>query len=69
MSKILVTVNGQSLSIADDSSLQDLLLHQEVHLDSVALVSRGQVVPKSLWASTICKEGDVIELFGVVAGG
>ncbi|QYJ87739.1 sulfur carrier protein ThiS [Shewanella mesophila] len=69
MSKVQITINGQALSIADNSSLQQILLDRQVALDSVALLKGSRVVPKSQWAFTTCVDGDVIELFGVVAGG
>ena len=69
MSKIQITVNGQLLSVAYGSSLQQILLDQQIALDSVALLRGNRVVPKSQWSFTTCEDGDVIELFGVVAGG
>ncbi|QYJ96045.1 sulfur carrier protein ThiS [Shewanella alkalitolerans] len=69
MSEISLSLNGQIIQVPDNASLQSMLESQQIALDSVALVRAGEVVPKSQWALTLCEAGDVIELFGVVAGG
>ncbi|MCG9712270.1 sulfur carrier protein ThiS [Shewanella insulae] len=69
MSEISLSLNGQLIQVPADASLLSILERQQVAIDCVALVRAGEVVPKSQWASTQCEPGDVIELFGVVAGG
>ncbi|MXR67473.1 sulfur carrier protein ThiS [Shewanella spartinae] len=69
MSEISLSLNGQLIQVPANASLLSMLEDQQITLDSVALVRAGEVVPKSLWALTLCEAGDVIELFGVVAGG
>ncbi|GIU48560.1 sulfur carrier protein ThiS [Shewanella algidipiscicola] len=69
MDEINLMLNGEPVTVANRTNVQQLLLAQKIQLDRVAVVCGGDVVPKSMWSSTLCEEGNVIEIFGVVAGG
>ncbi|MFV7770458.1 sulfur carrier protein ThiS [Shewanella marisflavi] len=69
MSEIRISVNGLPVTLPTGTSLLAMLTAQSINLDSVALVRGGELVPKSRWAVTECEADDVVEIFGVVAGG
>ncbi|CAM4103963.1 MULTISPECIES: sulfur carrier protein ThiS [Shewanella] len=69
MNEISISLNGQLIQVPVSTSLEAMLEAQAVALDSIALVRGGEVVPKSTWSEVECQADDVIEIFGVVAGG
>ncbi len=66
---INITVNDKCVTLVSSKTVQSLLEHQNIALNSVAVACNGQVIPKSLWGNRKCVQGDHFELFSVVAGG
>jgi sulfur carrier protein len=71
---MLVTVNGQQLSVPDgatvDIVLQRLLAQADVEGSrGVAIAVHGEVVPRSRWGATKLSPGAVVEVLTAVQGG
>ncbi|WP_028772717.1 sulfur carrier protein ThiS [Shewanella waksmanii] len=66
---IALHVNDSRHQVPQGTTLSELLAILAIDSDSVALVSNGQVIPKSQWQNIACEPNAHIELFGAVAGG
>ncbi|MCW5589115.1 MAG: sulfur carrier protein ThiS [Legionellales bacterium] len=64
-----IVVNQDPLDIAPNKTLANLLVDLKLNQNNIAIELNGTIVPHSLYASTIVKENDVIEIFHAVAGG
>ena len=62
-----VTVNGQAQSLAEPTTVRDLVASQPKR--SMAVAVNGAVIPQSAHATTHLHEGDAIEIVTAVAGG
>ncbi|MCL1095123.1 sulfur carrier protein ThiS [Shewanella kaireitica] len=66
---ISIFLNDEVMSIADGSSLTDVLKRRTIAENGVALVLNAEVVPRSRWPHIMCQQDDTLEVFSVVAGG
>ncbi|MEI6860072.1 MAG: sulfur carrier protein ThiS [Shewanella sp.] len=66
---IKVILNDEPMFLSTGLNVSGLLQLQNIAANSVALVRNGQVLPKSLWEKTLCRDGDQFEVFALVAGG
>ncbi|NRB23957.1 sulfur carrier protein ThiS [Shewanella sp.] len=66
---IKATLNDEQIFLSSGSNVAQLLQLQDIAASSVALVRNGQVLPKSRWKETLCRDGDQFEVFALVAGG
>ena len=66
---ILIHINNVAQSLTQPTSLAELILAQNISLDSIALVLNTQVVPRNRWQTILCQHEDKLELFSAVAGG
>lgn len=66
---ILIHINNTPQRLAQPTSLEALLIGQNIALDSVALVLNAEVVPRHRWTYIVCQDADKLELFSAVAGG
>lgn len=64
-----VVVNANSVSIFDEETVSTLLERLDLVRSGVAIARNGEVVPKSQWAETEVRAGDVIEVLAPAAGG
>ena len=64
----MVTVNGESLSIAG-KTLQDYLATTSYDLTRIAVEKNGEIVPKARYGSTVLQDEDCIEVVSFVGGG
>jgi sulfur carrier protein len=64
-----VTVNGDSLDIADGSSVADVLELLGLPRKGVAVALDGAVVPRATWAVTPIVDGATVEVLTAVQGG
>ena len=69
MSEISITVNGEALSLASGSSLQQLLEKLGMGAGRIAVERNLEIVPRSLYGDTILSEGDILEVVQAIGGG
>ncbi len=65
-------VNGEKLHLKEHtelSSLQDLILHFQLHPEAVAVEINGEILQRQNWNKILLKEEDQIELIRFVGGG
>ncbi|QQX78422.1 sulfur carrier protein ThiS [Shewanella sp. KX20019] len=66
---INILLNDQAVTVSAGMSLTQILEHQTITLNGVALVLNAEVVPRSRWSHIMCQHDDKLEVFSVVAGG
>ncbi|MCK7631078.1 sulfur carrier protein ThiS [Shewanella sp. JNE10-2] len=66
---ILIHINNIPQLLSEPTSLEAVILAQNIALDSVAIVLNAEVVPRNRWQSILCQHEDKLELFSAVAGG
>jgi len=65
-----VTVNGQSRTVGDGLTLQQLLMTMErADTRGCAAAVDGVVVPRARWAALVLVDGQAVELLTAVQGG
>lgn len=64
-----IEVNGESRTLAQPTSLADLLEQAGLAQKRVAIELNGEIVPRSLHATRALKEGDRIEIVHALGGG
>jgi sulfur carrier protein len=64
-----VIVNGKPLSVLAGASVADLLIQLSLAGKRVAVERNGDIVPKSLHATSCLSEGDKLEIVVAVGGG
>ena len=64
-----ITVNGQTQDVAPALTVAVLIEHLALSGKRIAIERNGEVVPKSLHASTLLSEGDKLEIIVAVGGG
>ena len=66
---IILTVNGESRTIDDGTSIIKLLDVLDIEQRRVAVAVNGEVVPRTEHEQTSLKEGDQVEIVRMVGGG
>ncbi len=66
---ISITVNGDARSFRQGATVSQLLAQMSTAGKRVAVERNGEIVPKSLHASTDLAEGDRLEIVVAVGGG
>ena len=64
-----VTINGKAQTIADDSTVMDLLVSLDVSPKTVIVEHNGRILKRDRFADTSLEEGDQLELIQIVGGG
>jgi sulfur carrier protein len=64
-----VTVNGQSRTVRDGLTLQQLLAHDRTDTRGCAAAVDGVVVPRAGWAAVVLVDGQSVEVLTAVQGG
>jgi sulfur carrier protein len=64
-----IKLNGETLTIADSTDLLGLLALQGVATELVAIELNETMIPRAKRAGVMLKEGDVVELLKMIAGG
>ena len=67
--KIQIVINGDTKLINFNQSLIDLLNILHIKNNAIAVEINREVIPKSLYSSTILKENDIIEILQFIGGG
>ncbi len=65
---IELTVCGCKVRVSH-SSLECLMIQENIDKNGVAIAINEQVIPKSQWERVVLSNGDSVEFFSVVAGG
>ena len=64
-----VTVNGKPMTLEENTSVIRLIEVMELGQKRVAVEVNKELAVKKVWAETILKEGDKIEIVTFVGGG
>jgi len=64
-----IQVNGEPLEVAPESNLSDLVAQLELSGKRIAIELNLEIVPRSLHAKTLLKEGDRVEIVHAIGGG
>jgi sulfur carrier protein len=64
-----ISVNGQPQEVAEGASVADLLSLLNVQGRRIAVERNGDIVPRSLHASTLLAPADQIEVVHAIGGG
>lgn len=66
---IILTVNGESRTVDDGTSIIKLLKVLSIDQRRVAVAINGEVVPRTEHEETSLKDGDQVEIVRMVGGG
>ncbi len=66
---IILTVNGESRTVDDGTSIIKLLETLGIEQRRVAVAINGEVVPRTEHEQTSLKDGDQVEIVRMVGGG
>ncbi|RJX68854.1 sulfur carrier protein ThiS [Vibrio sinensis] len=69
MSFITIHINQTPHQIVNDGNLEQVISQFELPHQGCVFAINNQVVPHSVWASTLLCDGDEISLFQAIAGG
>ncbi len=69
MSQILITVNGESQSVAAGTNLAAVIANAQLATEAVATAVNGEFVPRNDRASRELLAGDVVFAFQAITGG
>jgi len=64
-----IVLNGELTTIADGSTIADLLASRDIPAAGTAVARNDAVVRKALHAEAVLVEGDRVEIIRAVAGG
>ncbi len=64
-----ILVNEQSLELADNSNIEQLLQLLDKPLNGSAVAVNQSIISRSKWSEFVLNEGDQISLFQAIAGG
>lgn len=65
----MVTINGHSIKLNAGITIADYLAQNDYQTDRIAVELNEAILPKDSYASTILKDGDVLEIVNFVGGG
>jgi len=69
MEHLEIQLNGETAEVEEGATLSSLLADRGLNPKSVLIECNGEAVFRRKWDETVCRSGDVIEIFKVVAGG
>jgi len=64
-----VTVNGQPMEVEEGTSLEALLARLRVTREFTAVAVNREVAPRSVYATTLLRDGDRLEIVHPMGGG
>ena len=67
--QIQIVLNGEPLSLAEGSSVAELLQQLELHGRRIAVELNRDIVVRSAHATTLLRDGDRIEIVHAIGGG
>jgi thiamine biosynthesis protein ThiS len=66
---ISITVNGEPLEIALNSTIADLISHLEISRRGIAVERNHEIEPADRFTACVLQPGDVLEIVTLVGGG
>ena len=66
---VRITVNGQSMDVAEGTSVDVLLRELAVARQFTAVAVNREITPKSAYATTLLSAGDRVEIVKPMGGG
>ena len=64
-----ILVNGEKISLPEDSNIEDLIVHLGYQNQRIAIEINESIIPKSNYSSFLLKELDKVEVINAVGGG
>ena len=64
-----ILVNGEKISISDDSNIEDLIVHLGYQRQRIAIEINESIIPKSNHSSFLLQDLDKVEVINAVGGG
>ena len=64
-----VTVNGRPMELPEGLTIDALLARLQVQREYTAVALNREVAPKALYAETVLKDGDKVEIVRPMGGG
>ena len=64
-----ILVNGEKISLPEDSSIEGLIVHLGYQNQRIAIEINGSIIPKSNHSSYLLQELDKVEIINAVGGG
>ena len=66
---IILTLNGESRTFDDETTITALLETIDVGQREVAVAVNGEVVPRTEHATTVLRDADAVEIVRMIGGG
>jgi thiamine biosynthesis protein ThiS len=64
-----IIINGEEKSFGSNISIEAMLAELKINPKKVAIEMNLEIIPKSLYAKTLLKEGDSLEIIEFIGGG
>ena len=64
-----ILVNGEKISLPEDSNIEDLITHLGYQNQRIAIEINELIIPKSNHSSFLLKDLDKVEVINAVGGG
>ena len=64
-----ILVNGERISLPEDSSIEGLIVHLSYQNQRIAIEINESIIPKSNHSSFILQDLDKVEIINAVGGG
>lgn len=65
----MIIVNGKETETPKTVTMEEYLKGKHYRINQIAVELNHEILPKSRYASTMLKDGDVIEIVSFVGGG
>jgi sulfur carrier protein len=66
---MMIILNGENKQVPDNVTIGGLLEHLKIQPERVAVELNMEIVKKSMYASTVVKNGDSVEVVSFMSGG
>ncbi|MCD8021186.1 MAG: sulfur carrier protein ThiS [Clostridiales bacterium] len=66
---INITANGREVILKSTETITDYLARNQYRPERIAVELNGEILPKSNYANTMLKDGDILEVVSFVGGG
>ena len=64
-----ILVNGEKISLPEDSNIEDLIVHLGCQNQRIAIEINESIIPKSNHSSFLLQDLDKVEIINAVGGG
>ena len=65
----MITVNGKEFSPEQPVTVAEYLEANQYQINRIAVELNYEILPKNTYASTVLKDGDILEIVSFVGGG